>query len=69
MSDQQGAPNTRESELRQAGARLTDPCNKILTFFLFFSFLSQTVTSQTCVVRGGEREESFGGGQEEQALG
>lgn len=49
---QQRAPDTREAaQEARAAVILTDWCNKILTS------LSETVTSQACVGRGGEREE------------
>lgn len=54
---QKRAPNTTEPPRPwglQAGARLTDCCNKVLTS------LSQTATSQARVGWGGKREERLG---------
>ena len=58
-----GRPKPREAyvetlvDASQTGARPTACCNKILTS------LSETVTSQACVDRGGEREERNGLGE------
>lgn len=64
MSDQQRAPNTRESELLAAWCQA-------IKFSLFFFFKSQAVPSHHRLVWAGEGKgkKGFGGGQEEQAWG
>ena len=57
-----GRPIPEGPRASRTGARLIDCSNKILTS------LSETVTSQACVGRGGEREERDGTGEGEQSV-